>query len=111
MATASTVGPVQRAVQDRLEGAFAPSWLEVVNESHLHNVPPGSEMHFKVVVVSERFAGLRAIARHRAVHGVLRDQLDGGIHALTITALTPEEWRERDGFVAPSPRCRGGASR
>ena len=101
-------GPVQQAITGKLESDFTPSWLEVINESHLHNVPPESEMHFKVVVVSENFAGQSSIARHRSVHRTLREELDNGLHALTITSVTASEWTERLGFVPESPQCRGG---
>lgn len=101
-------GPLQQVVEQRLASAFAPAHLEVRNESHLHDVPPGAESHFKVVVVSERFAAQPLVARHRAIHRALDHQLASGIHALTITAVTPAEWEERDGGVAASPPCRGG---
>lgn len=100
-------GPIQQSITGKLESAFTPSLLEVINESHLHNVPPGAEMHFKVVVVSENFAGRSSIARHRLVHQTLREELDNGLHALTITSVTPTEWTERSRFVPESPQCQG----
>lgn len=105
--TGEVGGPIQRAITGKLKSAFAPSWLEVSNESHLHNVPAASEMHFKVVVVSESFAGQSSIARHRLVHQYLREELDNGLHALTITSVTAAEWTERSGFAPESPQCRG----
>jgi BolA family transcriptional regulator, general stress-responsive regulator len=47
--------------------------VELVDESHMHSVPEGAESHFKLLVVSERFAGKNLVARHRAVNAVLRD--------------------------------------
>ena len=104
--TGEANGPIQQAITGKLSTAFAPSWLEVINESHQHNVPAESEMHFKVVVVSETFAGKSSIARHRLVHRTLREELDNGLHALTITSVTASEWAEKSGFVPDSPQCR-----
>ena len=63
---------------------FQPSHLEVINESNMHNVPKGSETHFKVVVVSDSFEGLSLVKRHRAVNEVLAQELQSGVHALSI---------------------------
>ena len=52
---------VQARIEQKLQSAFVPAMLQVVNESHMHSVPPGSETHFKVVVVSDRFAGKRPV--------------------------------------------------
>ena len=57
---------------------FEPLHLEVINESKNHNVPKNSETHFKVVVVSTKFDGLKLIERHRAVNTLLRDELKTG---------------------------------
>jgi BolA protein len=84
--------------------------LEVADESHMHSVPPGAESHFKVLVVSDAFVGEQRIGRHRRINALLRDELDSGLHALSIHAWTPEEWFERGGGAAPaSPQCMGGS--
>ena len=49
----------------------------MINESSGHNVPKGSETHFKVVVVSDSFDGQMLIARHRMVNEILADELSG----------------------------------
>jgi stress-induced morphogen len=103
--------PMQDAIHDRLVEAFTPSVLEVINESGNHSVPAGSETHFKVVVVSEAFAGQSLVARHRAVNGALAQQLATGVHALSIQALTAAQWSERGGVVPASPPCLGGSKR
>jgi BolA protein len=100
---------IQETIQQKLQQAFAPIHLEVINESHMHNVPEGSESHFKVVVVSEAFEGEKLIARHRRVNQVLSEELAGGIHALALHTLTPEDWFNRGGTVADSPPCLGGS--
>ncbi len=99
---------MQETITRKLEERFAPEHLEVVNESHMHNVPPGSESHFKVTVVSEAFRDQKLIARHRLVNQALADELAGGIHALALHTLDPDQWFERAGKVADSPPCMGG---
>lgn len=99
---------VQQQIQDKLQAAFTPFHLEVINESHMHNVAPGSESHFKVTLVSESFAGKLPVARHRLVNKVLAEELSGVIHALALHTLTPEEWYARGGSVPQSPPCAGG---
>ena len=49
---------MQGQIEAKLRQAFSPEVLEITNESHLHNVPPGSESHFKAVIVSEQFIKL-----------------------------------------------------
>ncbi|QSX39893.1 BolA family protein [Shewanella cyperi] len=94
-------------IETKLTQALAPTHLEVNNESHMHNVPPNSETHFKVIVVSEHFSGQRLLARHRAVNQALADELAGGVHALAMHTYTPEEWQAQ-GAAPDSPKCRGG---
>lgn len=99
---------MQQQIENKLQQALTPEVLDVVNESHMHNVPPGSESHFKVTVVSEQFADKRLVARHRLVNQILAEELDGKIHALALHTLTPSEYFERAGKVADSPECMGG---
>jgi BolA protein len=99
----------QENIKQKLESAFSPLHLEVVNESHMHNVPEGSESHFKIVLVSDAFKGERLINRHRQVNSVLADELRGGVHALALHTQTPEEWFEKGGRVPDSPPCLGGS--
>ena len=97
-------------IEQTLTEALSPMHLQVIDESHMHNVPEGAESHFKVLVVSERFTGEKLIGRHRTVNRLLRDELEGGLHALAIHAWTTEEWFEKGGGAAPaSPECLGGS--
>lgn len=108
MTDADTSGPVQRAIESKLQAALAPSQLDVVNESHMHNVPPGSESHFKVVAVSAQFDGQGLVQRHRAVNRAVADELSSTVHALALHLFTPAEWAERSGGAGDSPQCLGG---
>ncbi len=87
---------------------FDPAHLEVVNESHMHSVPKGSETHFRVVIASAAFAKLSRIERHRAVQRALGEEFRSGLHALTIAAYSAEEWATSPA-VAASPPCLGGS--
>lgn len=99
---------VQQLIENKLQQGLAPAHLEVLNESHMHNVPPGSESHFKVTVVSEVFNGKMLIARHRQVNALLQEELAGTIHALALHTLTPDEYFDKAGQVPQSPPCHGG---
>lgn len=81
-------------IESKLRAELTPEHLEVTNESHMHKVPPGSQTHFKVVVVTAKFDGLPSVKRHQLVYGVLAEEMKSkpGIHALAITSRTPAEW-------------------
>lgn len=102
---------MQETIHDALVAGLEPVVLEVINESHQHNVPKGAETHFKVVIVSPRFEGASLIARHRHVHDLLADPLQAGVHALSIHAYTPAQWSERGGDIPASPPCMGGSKK
>ncbi|WP_198265949.1 BolA/IbaG family iron-sulfur metabolism protein [sulfur-oxidizing endosymbiont of Gigantopelta aegis] len=99
---------VQTLIEKKLQQAFTPTYLLVENESHTHNVPAGSESHFKVQIVSDEFDGQMLIKRHRAVNKVLAEELAGTIHALSMHTFTQDEWQQRNGQVQESPPCHGG---
>ena len=84
---------MDRRIRERLEAAFSPSILEVLNESHLHaghaGSPNSGQSHFRVYVVSEKFFGCSRVERHRLVNEVLAQELAGGVHALAIKAEAP----------------------
>ncbi len=99
---------LQATLETKLGDALHPLHLEVVNESHMHSVAPGSETHFKVLVVSDAFEGLGLVDRHRRVNEILRDELRGGVHALSIRALAPSQWTGEAPELR-SPPCLGGS--
>ncbi len=100
---------VQNSIEAKIRGALAPAHLEVINESHMHSVPPGSESHFKLVIVSDRFEGEPRVKRHQRVNRVLAQELKENIHALALQTLTPSEWGRRGGTTPESPPCLGGS--
>lgn len=100
----------QQWIEQQLALALAPDYLQVVNESDQHNVPPGSESHFKVTIVSPQFKNLGLLERHRAVNAVLSKLRDQGLHALALHTFTPEEWQSKQQKVSDSPPCLGGSA-
>ena len=98
---------MQQTIESRLSAHFNADHLAVENESHRHNVAPGSESHFKVTLVSEDFNELMLIKRHRMVIKVLEGEMQK-IHALALHIMTPDEWVARSGMIADSPNCLGG---
>ncbi|WP_293751900.1 BolA/IbaG family iron-sulfur metabolism protein [uncultured Paraglaciecola sp.] len=100
---------IQTNIEKKLLSHFNPLHLEVINESAMHNVPPGSESHFKVVIVTPTFSGERLIKRHRSVNSVLKEELANDIHALALHTYTQEEWQAQFGEFPKSPNCLGGS--
>ncbi len=97
---------VQETIESKLRSALQPHHLEVINESGGHNVAPGSETHFRVLVVSSAFEGKPALQRHRMVYQLLEPERQGGVHALGIQTLTPDEFGAHASIS--SPPCLGG---
>lgn len=83
----------------KLTRALAPIRLEVVDESSRHaghaGARPEGETHFRIEVVSNSFRGLNRVARQRMVYDLLAEELKTRVHALSLSALTPEEDTER----------------
>ncbi len=86
---------VQASIRRKLGCALGPLRLDIVDESAQHaghaGARPGGETHFRVEIVSPRFAGLSRIARQRLVHAILAEDLKTNIHALALKTLAPEE--------------------
>ncbi len=98
-------------ISRKLQSAIKLSYLEVINESHLHNVPPGSESHFKVILVSNDFTGKMPVKRHQMVYGILAEELRQDIHALALHTYTDNEWHARQKEAPATPDCAGGSQR
>jgi BolA protein len=82
-------------IAEKLTRALAPARLAVKDNSEQHRghagYRAGGQTHFAVEIVAARFAGLSRVARQRLVYGALADELAGGVHALELKTLTPEE--------------------
>ena len=86
---------VRSILEEKLRTAFAPDWLEIVDELHRHaghaGHRPEGESHFRVAIVSAAFAGKSRVERHRLVNGVLAEELASRVHALALKASAPGE--------------------
>lgn len=96
---------VESTILNKLN-ALEPTHLKVENESHMHSVPANSETHFKVVIASSAFEGMRSVKRHQTIYGLLADELAGPVHALALHTYTPSEF---EGQSPNSPDCLGGS--
>lgn len=84
-------------LQTILHDELAPTVLTITDESHLHaghhTNPGGAETHLSLYIVSQKFAGLTQISRHRLVNDILKDHFSTGLHALKLTTRTENETR------------------
>jgi BolA protein len=82
-------------IESLLRQAYAPTVLHVEDESHRHaghaGARPGGETHYTVLLVAASFAGQSRVERSRAVHALLQQEFDTGLHALALRLRTPEE--------------------
>lgn len=93
-------GPIARIIREKLTAGLAPDRLEIEDDSGRHaghhheggvDGHAGGESHFNLTVVSATFEGQGRVQRQRAVNTLLREELAGPVHALSIRALTPRE--------------------
>ena len=101
----------QKIIEDLIKSAMDCQYLNVVNESHMHSVPPDSETHFKVTVVSDHFQEKSKVARHQIMYGLLGGLMQEGLHALALHTYLPEEWEAQQQASPDSPDCMGGSKR
>ncbi len=100
---------IREQLEHRLLAGLQPARMALKNDSGMHAVPKGSETHWNLIIVSDAFAGLSPLHRHRRVYDAL-GELMKSIHALTMKTLTPAEWDAAGGEVAnPAPPCMGGS--
>ncbi|WP_250658646.1 BolA family protein [Alkalimarinus coralli] len=99
---------VQKLIEETLSASFEVVHLDVLNESHMHSVPPNSETHFKVILVSPDFNDIRKVARHQQVYKALDSAMKSGVHALALHIYNEAEWQEKN-EVPASPNCMGGS--
>jgi stress-induced morphogen len=100
---------VQQTIEEKLQQVFALQHLEVINESYQHNVPANSSTHFKVTMVSSDFDGKGLVVRHQAAYKALSQELQSGVHALSLHMYTAAEWQKKNGAAPLSPPCMGGS--
>ena len=89
------MGAIIEAIRTKLTTAFAPTRLDIVDDSVRHAGHSGSsgagETHFNVLIEADAFLGAAKPARHRMIYRTLADELAGPVHALSIKALAPGE--------------------
>jgi BolA protein len=89
------MGPVAQQMKARLEAAFAPTRLDIIDDSDKHHGHAGhregGESHFTVVIESATFSGLGRVERQRRINRALAEELAGPVHALSIRATAPGE--------------------
>ena len=91
-------------ISEMIRGTNGITHCEVLDESSGHNVPIGSETHFKLVAVGDVFNQKSRIQRHRMINAMLQDEFEKGMHACSMHLFTPEEW-EASSNVPDSPDC------
>lgn len=92
-------GSVANTIRSKLEAAFQPDRLEVVDDSGKHaghsGARPGGETHFSVTIVSKAFEGVNRVDRQRRIYAALADEMaPDGVHALALSAHAPGEVAE-----------------
>ena len=97
------MGKIENTIKDLLIDSFDPSVLSIINESYMHNVPEGSESHFKVVIVSKYFKDIENIKRHKEIYKALKNIMES-IHAISIQAFNEEEY-QKNPEINQSPNC------
>lgn len=95
----------QEVLENKLQQAFSPTFLEIRNESHRHKRSPDLETHFHLIIVSQAFENTSLLKRHRLIHNQLHQEIPN-IHALSIQAHTPKEWGQGKKSKG-SPPCLG----
>lgn len=100
---------VAEQIENKIRDAVPVAHLVLDNESYKHSVPPNSETHFKLVLVSDAFAGMMPVRRHQMLYQLLAEELAGPVHALALHTHTVDEWKALGGEVAASPDCLGGS--
>ena len=94
---------IHKAIIVDLNMAFSVEHLYLENESSMHNVPPNSESHFKLVIVSNDFSDLSRVKRHQNIYSALNGVMKK-VHALSIQAFTIEEYNKNP-VILSSPDC------
>lgn len=102
---------IQTSLESKIRSQFQPEYIEIENESNKHSVAPGSETHFRVLIVSNQFQGQSRVERQRKIYQLVADEFKAGLHALALYVFTPEEWQKKQSINTESPQCKGGSNR
>tara|TARA_B100001113_G_scaffold152411_1_gene124840 strand:+ start:68 stop:370 length:303 start_codon:yes stop_codon:yes gene_type:complete len=94
---------IRNIIKESLIKDFNPSVLKIINESFKHNVPQGSESHFKILIVSEEFKDIQKVKRHQFIYKSLSTIMKK-IHALSIDCFDEEEYSANP-KILDSPNC------
>ena len=97
------MGKIESTIKNLLIDKFNPSLLSITNESYMHNVPEGSESHFKLVIVSDEFKNLSNVKRHQQIYKALNKPMES-IHALSIYSFSKDEYKDNP-MILDSPNC------
>ncbi|KAK4229699.1 bola-like family protein [Podospora fimiseda] len=115
--SSSSTTPIEDVIREKITAALSPSTLEIYNDSHLHSHhkamenSTSSETHFRLIITSEAFRSKMQPARHRLIYSLLKDEMakEGGIHALQLRTMTPEEEEKRRAQEDRGTTCKGDA--
>lgn len=97
---------VAATIEQRVRESFAVEFFDLLNESQQH-AGPATDSHFKLTIISQEFEGQRLVKRHQRIYELMRDLMQGPVHALSLHLFTPAEWEAKEQEVADSPSCRG----
>ena len=97
----------QQELLERIQAEFQPHFATVENEGHMHSSGRGADSHFKLVIVSDTFEGMRKVQRHQTLYQLFADDLKNGIHALALHLYTKSEWESLGEAFPKSPNCLG----
>lgn len=89
---------VKHIIEDKLQLKFSAKKVEIHDNSSRHaghaGWQPGGETHFSVLIVSNDFEGIPRVKRHKIIYDLLKDELNGGIHALELNLYTEAEFEK-----------------
>lgn len=100
---------VRQIIIEKLENLTTNLELSVVNESYQHSVPPGSETHFYIFMVSDFFEKMPLVQRHQTIYRTLDFEMKNGLHALRLQLYSISEYASQAYTKKPAPACMGGS--
>ena len=97
-------------IKNRIIENLTSAKVEIIDQSQQHagHGDPNKGSHFNAIIISDDFVGRSLVKRHQKINELLAYELSNGVHALSIQAMTAEEWTKKGEKVMPSPKCLGG---